>query len=530
MKATVEEMIKIFRNEGCTFVSYKQKNNYEEFLSKLTALAQDEFMLDLHVDNLLIFPPKSEFHHFEPYNDGRIMLQDKASCLPVVLLNPPPGSVVLDMCAAPGMKTTQMAALMKNEGKIYAVEFNQKRFEVLNQIVEKSGATCIKTINRDVLKTNVNDFPDVEYILVDPSCSGSGIVERPGINTMLMKTNLDRLEKLAGFQILMLKAAFRRFPKAKRIVYSTCSVYSQENEEVVREVLASSTSFKLVPASKCLAAPWKSFGSLKYGDIGKFCLYSRPEKDYTNGFFIAVFERLEQGEENPFGVIDLEKKADSDDDIKIVEASSEIRKKKNKRKKLEGHTGNLINENNGETLDATDKKEIYNVDQVSKSAVIDVEQEKEIVGTSQNKQVKVKKAKKRKYESIDLINIPEECSDEGNKPRRYKDTQTDGKTCETSYLKKIKKRSENASEENIECDTSNEDLISGQTTLTKSKKSKNEKLSLVLADNLENERLTTRKEKKKKHKTVSASIEEAHADCSELETNNTRMKKKKLKK
>lgn len=78
------------------------------------------------------------------------------------------------MCAAPGMKTTQLAALMNNTGTVYAVEYNQKRFETLNKMIELSGATCIKTIDKDVITIKENDCPNVEYILVDPSCSGSG--------------------------------------------------------------------------------------------------------------------------------------------------------------------------------------------------------------------------------------------------------------------------------------------------------------------------------------------------------------------
>lgn len=174
LKATVEEIINIFRDEGWTFVSHFEDNNYNHFLSKLSSLGPEEFMLDLHVNNLLIFPPKTEFYLYQCYKDGRIMIQDKASCLPAILLNPQPGSTVLDMCAAPGMKTTQIAALMKNQGTIYAVEFSTKRFESLNKMVKTSGATCVKTINRDVMTLTSNDCRDVDYILIDPSCSGSG--------------------------------------------------------------------------------------------------------------------------------------------------------------------------------------------------------------------------------------------------------------------------------------------------------------------------------------------------------------------
>lgn len=78
------------------------------------------------------------------------------------------------MCAAPGMKTTHLAALLNDEGTVYACEMNEKRFGLLNEFVEKSGATCVTTLQKDVLTLKSDECPDVEYILVDPSCSGSG--------------------------------------------------------------------------------------------------------------------------------------------------------------------------------------------------------------------------------------------------------------------------------------------------------------------------------------------------------------------
>lgn len=91
------------------------------------------------------------------------------------ILNPEPGSVLLDMCAAPGMKTTQCAAIIEDKGKIYATEIGKKRFQTLNKIVESSGATCVDMLNVDVTTLTAKECPEVEYILVDPSCSGSGI-------------------------------------------------------------------------------------------------------------------------------------------------------------------------------------------------------------------------------------------------------------------------------------------------------------------------------------------------------------------
>ena len=90
------------------------------------------------------------------------------------MLKPHDGSCVLDMCAAPGMKTIAIAGLMKNKGMLYAVEQNEERFKTLSSMIENYGVTCAKLYNKDVLTITKNDCPNVEYILVDPSCSGSG--------------------------------------------------------------------------------------------------------------------------------------------------------------------------------------------------------------------------------------------------------------------------------------------------------------------------------------------------------------------
>ncbi|XP_065156024.1 28S rRNA (cytosine-C(5))-methyltransferase [Atheta coriaria] len=304
LKLAVNEAVDAFRDEGWILRRY-MGDNYQEFLEQVNNLSESEFMVDLHVDDLLIFPPRTQFYKHVAYKCGEIILQDKASCLPVTLLNPPPGALVLDMCAAPGMKTTQLAALVQNSGKVFAVEKDAKRMETLRAMVESSGATCVETVFKDVLTVDGTVLPDVEYILVDPSCSGSGITDRFEIENV--STPADRINKLSGFQIMALKHAMRAFPKVKRIVYSTCSILPEENEAVVQDVIRCNSNFKLVNAKELLKS-WDNFGSDAY-EVGKYCIYSRPEYDLTNGFFVAVFERLQDGESNEF----LKKDVNSED-------------------------------------------------------------------------------------------------------------------------------------------------------------------------------------------------------------------------
>ena len=203
------------------------------------------------------------------------------------------------MCSAPGTKTTHLASIMKNKGKIFAVEMNPKRYETLIEMVQGTQATIVQTMNRDVLEVKDEDVPNVEYILLDPSCSGSGMLNR--FESEVRNKDSGRLYKLAGLQHKLLTHALTSFPNVKRIVYSTCSVYPEENEEVVLSVLKKVGDFKLIHAGELLDNKWNNFGSEKvYPGLGDKVIYARTAEDLSNGFFVCVLERCDEGEFNEF--------------------------------------------------------------------------------------------------------------------------------------------------------------------------------------------------------------------------------------
>lgn len=275
--------------------------SYDDFIEAVKSLDDESYIGDFNIKNLYVFPPSSKKYWAsnECAAEGKFLLQDKASCLPSFLLNPPPKSTVLDMCSAPGNKSSHLAAIMKNKGKIYSVEMNTKRYNLLLETLEGTKSTIVQAMNNDVLQISNDEAPNVEYILLDPSCSGSGIANRFSSDTAKDK---DRLFRLAGLQFKLLSHAMTSFPNVKRIVYSTCSIYPEENEEVVQGALERIGDFKLVDIKEHLPkGKWKSFGNEKvYPDLGDKVLYARTEDDLTNGFFVAILERCEEGEFNEF--------------------------------------------------------------------------------------------------------------------------------------------------------------------------------------------------------------------------------------
>uniref|UniRef100_A0A182NYZ2 SAM-dependent MTase RsmB/NOP-type domain-containing protein n=1 Tax=Anopheles dirus TaxID=7168 RepID=A0A182NYZ2_9DIPT len=273
----------------------EQFADYRAFLERVKTLGEAEYLEDFHFADLLVFPHSAKsFWARATHLHGQFVLQNKACLLPTYLLKPTKKSVVLDMCAAPGLKTTHLACLMKNKGRIYAVERCAHRYTTLCQYASEHGV--IKTMHRDCLDLTDEQVPGVEFILLDPSCSGSGMLKRQQVPEPMDE---PRVYKLAGLQYKLLSHAMNAFPHARRIVYSTCSLYQQENEGVVHGVLRHNGHFRLLDARKEFGKEWLNVGDGDaYPGIGERCLYARTEDDLTIGMFVAVFERCPEGYEN----------------------------------------------------------------------------------------------------------------------------------------------------------------------------------------------------------------------------------------
>lgn len=170
----------------------------------------------------------------EIYKNGEIYLQSLSSMLPPIVLEPKENTDILDMCAAPGGKTTELASLTNNNANITACELNKIRIEKLKYNIEKQGATSVYIMQED--SRRINDFFSFDNILLDAPCSGSGTLNVEDVN--LEKTFTKKLiEKSKKAQIELLSKAVKILKQGQEMVYSTCSILNVENEEIVSKIL-----------------------------------------------------------------------------------------------------------------------------------------------------------------------------------------------------------------------------------------------------------------------------------------------------
>ncbi len=170
----------------------------------------------------------------EIYKNGEIYLQSLSSMLPPIVLEPKENTDILDMCAAPGGKTTELASLTNNNANITACELNKIRKEKLKYNIEKQGATSVYIMQED--SRRINDFFSFDNILLDAPCSGSGTLNVEDVNLEKIFTK-KLIEKSQKAQLELLNKAVKILKQGQEMVYSTCSILNVENEEIVSKIL-----------------------------------------------------------------------------------------------------------------------------------------------------------------------------------------------------------------------------------------------------------------------------------------------------
>ncbi|MCJ1443615.1 MAG: hypothetical protein MMC23_004114 [Stictis urceolatum] len=359
LKSTLDDQLK------STFADFRKVETLREILDNERRSPPDKLVhVDLHVPDLVAIPSKIDLVSSAAYPRGEIIFQDKASCFPAYLLDPQvEDGELLDACAAPGNKTTHLVALARASrwgpddigGVVHACERDGSRSRTLMSMLNIAGAAEGTSIRggQDFLKLNPQRLPwnEVGGLLLDPSCSGSGIVGReasaafvlpsnedskpqaksrkrkhekvkvsipptpPGTDSIEKveeipdgavnsKTLQDRLKSLSAFQTKLVLHAMS-FPAARKIVYSTCSVHNEENEGVVLAALnspiAREQGWRMMRREEQVSGmkAWHSRGrpeacesSADADIVAEACIRcSKFTEDGTQGFFVAAFVR-----------------------------------------------------------------------------------------------------------------------------------------------------------------------------------------------------------------------------------------------
>ena len=227
------------------------------------------------------------------YLQGHYYLQSLASMIPVHQLSPQPGDRVLDMCASPGSKTTQIAQLMKNQGTIVAVDIKESRMKALISNVKRCGITnCIAfPYDSTQIKSSILPAFKPNKILLDAPCSGSGIIR---IDKSPKQTKDGKqIQRLAEIQKNLLRQGLQMLEAGGTLLYSTCSFHYEENEQVVASVLKKMKDVEIIePYYPDIGLP--GFQEIDGHKFGNEFFYTRrlyPNLHDTDAFFFALLHK-----------------------------------------------------------------------------------------------------------------------------------------------------------------------------------------------------------------------------------------------
>lgn len=205
------------------------------------------------------------------FKEGYFIVQDESSMMVGHVLNPESSDCVLDMCAAPGGKTTHLASLMGNKGQVYACDVSQNKLNLIKENVKRLGLNNVRMFLNDGTKYNEDFIEKFDKVLLDAPCSGLGIIRRkPDIK--YQKTN-EHIEELMNIQYDMLLQSAKYVKKGGVLVYSTCTIDERENQEMMTRFLEAHDEFVREPIN------------------GTDDLQMYPHIHHTDGFYICKLRK-----------------------------------------------------------------------------------------------------------------------------------------------------------------------------------------------------------------------------------------------
>jgi len=223
------------------------------------------------------------------YLQGYYYLQNLASMIPATVLDPKESDIVIDMCAAPGSKSTHIAQLMKNKGTLILLERNKKRIPKLIVNLRRMGIENSVVINidaRNLMKLNLK----ADKILLDAPCTGEGLI-RQDPKRKSSKT-INDIKKMASIQKNLLKSGLKCLKPGGQLVYSTCSIAPEENEFVINDILEHNPDYTILEIHNNYGI--NGYNNIFGRELRADLINSKrlfPHTDDTIGFFVCLIQR-----------------------------------------------------------------------------------------------------------------------------------------------------------------------------------------------------------------------------------------------
>lgn len=234
------------------------------------------------IENFLLIEGAKNIEKINAFKEGKFTVQDEAAGLIPKILNPKPNEKVLDACSSPGGKTTYMAELMQNKGKIIAWDIHEHRVKLVDEVAKRLNISIIKTEVKDATIYEEKYFETFDKILLDVPCLGIGVLKRkPDIK---WKRNKEDIKEITNLQKEILENCSKYLKKGGELVYSTCSILKEENEEIIEQFVKNNKNFEIENIENLEEKYFE-----KYIEKNQFLKVYQNKK--TDGFFICKIKK-----------------------------------------------------------------------------------------------------------------------------------------------------------------------------------------------------------------------------------------------
>lgn len=233
-----DRIVDFFLNDEEIYNTYRINPLKTTIEAVKATLEKDNILYTLEDD--MILQTKTSLIHSSLFKNGKIIAQDKSSIMVGKILNPLKNDVILDACSAPGSKAMQLASMIDNKGMIIAMDIYPHKIQLIENNIAKMGATCVKTMQADAMNVHFDFLFD--KILVDAPCSGLGVIRhKPDLKYQM---TLEKIASIKKTQEKILENIVQYLKPNGILVYSTCTINKEENEDMMKQFLLKHPSFK----------------------------------------------------------------------------------------------------------------------------------------------------------------------------------------------------------------------------------------------------------------------------------------------